>query len=92
MILLIDKIAYRVNHNIRMIIGTIIIRAILKSDIDKNRLYYGMYFVIITLYSYFNFPIGNRFGDYLGNPLIMIRYLLYGYLMVKFFLKPRISR
>ena len=70
------------------LIGTLIIRKALKAEENDYRIYYMLYFVIIIIYCFVNFPIGNRFGDYLGNPTVLFRYLLYGWILVKFFLKP----
>ena len=75
---------------IESVIGTKIVRSMLNKDINNYSLYYGLYFMVIVLYSFANFPIGNRFGDYLGRPTVLFRYFVYGWLLVKLFLKPKV--
>lgn len=72
------------------LVGTKIIRLMLKEDINSYKLYIGLYFMIIVLYSYANFPIGNRFGGYLGKPTVLFRYFIFGWIFVKYFLKPKV--
>lgn len=55
---------------------------------DNPSFYIWMFFMMISVYAYAMYPVGNRFGDYLGNPSGLIRYLLYGWILVRFFISP----
>lgn len=67
---------------------TKLIRKQLSRSEDDPTFYTWMFFMMIAIYAYAMYPVGNRFGDYLGNPWGMIRYLIYGWLLVKFFISP----
>lgn len=70
--------------------ATKIIKKTVDRKINNYKFYQAIYFVVIILYCFANFPIGNRFGDYLANGTVLLRYLIFDILLVKWFLKPKV--
>ena len=73
------------------LLATKIIYSVLRKSEDHFSLYYTIYFMIVTLYCYANYVIGNRFIDYLEQPTLMLRYFVFGWLMTAFVFKPRVK-
>lgn len=70
--------------------GTMVIKTMLKSKLNSSRFFFCIYFVIIILYSFANYPIGNRFSDFLANGTVLLRYAVYGWILIKYLLTPRV--
>ncbi len=48
-----------------------------------------IYFIVVVLYCYMYSAVGDSFFSFFLNPALMIRYLIYGYFLVHFYLKPK---
>ena len=72
------------------IMATKIITAFIKKTHSSSGFYVSLYFASVMIYCYFYAATGDVFADYFLNPGLMIRYLLYTWICVKFFLKPRV--
>lgn len=69
------------------LIGGFIVSKFNKKKMGSHSFYLVMYFALITIYCYLWAPIGNIFNGYFGSPDMMIRYLIYGYFLIKL-IKP----
>lgn len=74
---------------IESFLGTIVLRKFYNSKLKSNSFYVSIFFAIAVIYCYLWSPIGNVFVGYYGSPDLMIRYFIYGYILVKFILKPK---
>lgn len=72
------------------VISSKIITKFVNSSCYRYDFYYLIYFAIVCTYCYFYSATGDVFMDYFFNPKLMIRYLIYGYFLVRFFLKPSV--
>lgn len=76
---------------IAALLSTVLIKKFLSYvGSGSYKTYILIYFVVAVLYAYLLSPIGDSFRDYFFNPDLMFRYLVYGFLLVKCFLQPRI--
>lgn len=66
-----------------------IISVFVNTDYSQYKFYYLLFFVIACIYCYFYSATGDVFMDYFLNPMLMIRYLIYGWALVRFFLQPK---
>lgn len=71
------------------VIGTIILRKFYSSDLQSHTFYVSIFFAIAVIYCYLWGPIGNVFIGYYGSPDLMVRYLIYGFILVRFIVKPK---
>lgn len=72
------------------VISSMLIRKFLALvETNEYGAYFYLYFVLVVIYSYLFSPIGDSFKDYFLNPDLMFRYLVYGFVLVKCFLRPR---
>ena len=62
----------------------------MKKKLSQASFYVYLYFVIVLIYCYFYSTTGDVFADYFLNPKLMIRYLIYGWLLIKLYLKPKL--
>ncbi len=74
------------------VIVTKILLGFLNRDCKSEWLYVYLYFAIVGLYCYLYSPLGDVFCDYFFNPSLMIRYLVYAWFLVKFYLRPIIRK
>lgn len=77
---------------IAAIVVTKILLGFLKKDCKSVSLYVYIFFAVAALYCYLYSPLGDVFCDYYFNPSLMIRYLVYAWFLVKFYLRPRIRK
>lgn len=71
-------------------IATKIILDFTKKKLGQASFYVYLYFVIVLIYCYFYSATGDVFADYFLNPKLMIRYLIYGWFLIKFYLRPKL--
>ena len=73
------------------IIAAIVVNRFLSSDEREPAYYILIYFVVVIEYCYFEFPVGHVFSAYFGSPDLMLRYLIYAYIVVKLVFMPTIN-
>ena len=66
-----------------------IILKVLKTRPDNKMFFVYLFFCITLIYVYFYSAIGDIFIDVFLNPSMMIRYFVYGWLIVRFYYKPK---
>ena len=71
-------------------IATKIISNFAPKSYGKRSFYIYLFFAISMIYCYFYSATGDVFADYFFNPGLMIRYLVYGWILVKLYLKPTV--
>ena len=72
------------------IVATKIIMGFLETNKQNRKKHLYLFFVISLLYCYFYSAFGDVFRDYYFNPGLMIRYLIYGIILLYGFLRPKI--
>lgn len=72
--------------------ATRVINRFRKMQLTKPSCCVYLFFSIAMIYCYFYSATGDVFSDYYLNPGLMIRYAVYGWLLAKFFLKPKLIR
>lgn len=70
-------------------VGTIILKKFSRAKLNSCSFYVLIFFAIAVIYCYLWTPMGNVFVGYYGSPDLMVRYLIYGYILIKFILKPK---
>lgn len=76
---------------IEAIIASSIINRFLSSNERDTEYYVLIYFVVVIEYCYFEFPVGHAFSGSFGSPDLMLRYLIYAYVIVRLVFMPTIS-
>ena len=66
-----------------------IITSVFRSDHRNSFYYVRLYFCNVFIYAYVFSAIGDMFPDSFLNPSLIIRYIIYGWIITRFFLKPQ---
>ena len=69
-------------------LSTYVIGKIFSKNVKDDNFFVWIYFVVITIYTYFEYPIGDMFPNYIGNPTVLVRYFIYAWILVKIYLRP----
>lgn len=73
------------------IITTKVILSFVQMPESNKKKYIYLYFAIVLLYCYMYSATGDVFRDYFFNPSLMLRYLVYGIVLIYVFLKPKVK-